>query len=360
MFQALRMPTARLAFLIISQMTLVVSATAQTTFEGQTIRIAVNATSGGPSDLLTRQLAPFLTKLIPGKPSIIVENRPGAGGAVGANYIYGQAKPDGQTIGFLTGVLIQGLIGGDNIRFDPAKFQWVGAVSQTQVLLAAKSLNLSSYRDLVKPTKPLVLASLGTNSIADLAHHLFLDMVGAKYKVVTGYPGQPDTLLALGRGEANLANAGYTFYLSRRETILQEGTYDAILQRGEFAPDGAFRRNKQLLEFPTMIEAITELQPAALNSVDFATNRSIVGAFAVHFGYILPPATAPAIVSMMRKAFSEALNDPEARALVRKSLMVDYDFVDGVASQNVVEKIGAEYYADSRIAERLKQLMASK
>ena len=109
-----------------------------------------------------------------------------------------------------------------------------------------------------------------------------------------------------------------------------------------------------------MIEAISEINPAALDSVDFATNRSLVGSFAVHFGYMLPPGTPPAIVGTIRKAIGSALNDPEARALVRKSLLVDYEFVDGETSQGIVEKLRAEYYADPRIAERLKQIMANK
>lgn len=138
---------ACLTSLAASQLIYAASASAQQpSFEGQTIRIALNNTSGGPSDLLARQFAPFMQTYLPGKPSIIVENRPGAGGAVGANYVYAQAKPDGLTIGFLVGVVTQGLIGGENIRFDPAKFHWVGAVSQTQVLLAAKELTLSSFR----------------------------------------------------------------------------------------------------------------------------------------------------------------------------------------------------------------------
>ncbi len=361
MHRTLRLARACLTVLAASQFFLGGAARAQQpSFEGQTIRIALNNTSGGPSDLLARQFAPFMKTYLPGNPTIIIENRPGAGGAVGANYVYAQAKPDGLTIGFLVGVVTQGLIGGENIRFDPAKFLWVGAVSQTQVLLAAKELNLSSFRDLLKPAKPLVMAGMGTNSTADVAHRLFLDMIGAKYKAVSGYPGQPEIQLALSRGEANLANAGHTLYLARRDTIRKEGLYDAVLQRGEYAPDGTFRRNPQLAEIPTMIEAITEINPAALKSVDFATNRSLVGAFAVHFGYMLPPGTPPAIVSTIRTAISGALNDPEARALVRKSLSVDYDFVDGQTSQGIVEKLRAEYHADPRIAERLKQIMANQ
>ena len=97
-------------------------ASAQSSFEGQTIRIAVGTTAGAATDVLARQLAPFISRHLPGKPIVAVENRPGAGGAVAGGYIYNLAKPDGQVVGFLTGAVTQGLIGGENIRFDPAKF----------------------------------------------------------------------------------------------------------------------------------------------------------------------------------------------------------------------------------------------
>lgn len=332
----------------------------QVSFANQTVRILLNNTSGGPSDLLARQFAPFIKNELPGKPSIIVENRPGAGGVIGANYIFTQAKADGLTLGFLVGVVTQGLIGGDNIHFDPMKFKWVGAVSQTQVLLAANSLSLSSYKDLLKNDKTLVLAGMGTNSTADVANNLFLEMIGAKFKSVSGYPGQPEMQMALSRGEASLANAGHAFYLARRDAIRKEGLYDAILQRGEYGPDGSFRRNKQMPEIPTTVEAITELNPSALNGVDFATYRSLAGAFAIHFGFMLPPATPPAVVNAYRTAISKALNDPEARALVRKSLLIDYDFVDGETNQKLVEKLHSDFYQDPRIAERLKGIMEVK
>ncbi len=338
----------------------VTTACAQPSFEGQTIRIAVSSTTGGSIDIQARQFAPFIAKHIPGKPLVIVENRPGAGGAVGANYIYNLAKPDGQTIGFLFGIVTQGLIEGENIRFDPAKFHWLGTVSANAVLLAHKDLNLSSFRELLKPGKPLVLASQGASATGDMANRLFLDMIGAKYKYVPGYPGQAETILALSRGEATLANTTHALYLSRRDAIRQEGIYDAIVQRGEIALDGTSRRNKLLPEIATMIEAIGELNPAALKSVDYATYQSLLGAFAIQQGFMLPPAAPPAIVSTMRKAISDALNDPEARKIVSATLKVDYDFVDGESSQRLVEKIRAEYYADARIAERLKQLTASK
>lgn len=333
---------------------------AQATFEGQTIRLVIASTASGPTDTLGRQFAPFIARHIPGKPNVVVENRPGAVGAVAANYMYAVAKPDGLTIGLMFGMLTQGLMRGDGIQYDPAKFNILGAISATQVLLARNDLKAKSARDLLKPAKPLVLASLGSGSTTDAANRLFLGMIGAPYKYVTGYPGQAEAVLAVARDEANLANFSHSAYLARRESIAKEGLYDALIQRGELTPAGTFQRNKQLAELPTMVEAIAEINPAALKGADFASYRSIVGALAVHYSFVLPPKASPAVVEALRKAVSAGIEDPEARRTVQSMLKSDYEFIDGPGSQRIVERIRDEYGADPRIGERLKQIMTSK
>ena len=333
---------------------------AQAPFEGQTVRLVIASTASGPTDTLGRQFGPFIARHIPGKPTLVVENRPGGVGVIAANYMYSVARPDGLTIGLMFGMVTQGLMAGEGVRYDPAKLQLLGSISQTQVLLARKDLGLSAPRDLLKPARPLVLASLGAGSTTDAANRLFLDMIGASYQYVSGYPGQAEAVMAVARGEANLANAGDTTYLSRRESIRAEGLYDALVQRGELSADGKWRRNHQLAELPTMVEVIGEVAPQALESGDFATYRSIVGALAVHFAFVAPPATPPAVVETLRKAVSAGIEDPEARRVVGGMLKTDYVFVDGPSSQRIVEQLRGEYAADPRIERRLKQIMGGK
>ena len=336
------------------------SAQAQQSFEGQTIRLVIASTASGPTDTVGRQFAPFIAKHIPGKPNLIIENRPGAVGVVAANYMYNVAKPDGLSIGVMFGMVTQGLMKNDGIMYDPAQFEILGAVSATQVILGHKDLKYKSARDFLKPATPLVLASLGTGSTTDAANRLFLEMIGAPYKFVTGYPGQAEAILAVARGEANLANASHSAYLARKDSIQKEGLYDAVIQRGELTAEGAFKRNKQLPDLPTMIEAIAEIKPDALKTADFAAYRSIVGSLAVHYSFVLPPKTPAAIVAALRKAMSDGLEDPEARRTVQAMMKSDYEFIDGPSSQKIVERLRDEYAADPRIGDRLKAIMSVK
>ena len=335
-------------------------ALAEVSFEGKTIRFEIASTPSGPTDTMGRVFAPHIARYLPGKPAIQLDNRPGAAGVIAANYIYNVAKPDGLTVGVLLGMVTSGLMQTGGVSFKPANFQMVGAISATQVLLVRKDAGLKTPADFLKPAKPIVLASLGTGSTTDAANRLFLDMIGAKYRYVTGYPGQAETILALSRDEANVANASHTTYLQRRDNIRQEGLFDAFLQRGELTPEGGFKRNVSLPEVPTIVEAIQQIKPEALESADFAAYRSVVGSMAVHYSFVLPPKTPPEIVEAFRKAMIQALDDPETRKSVQEIIKSDYDFVTGADGQKIVQELEKSYDADPRVGARLKEIMAVK
>lgn len=349
----------RIAIAAASVFLLGCSAQAQTNFEGKTIRFMVASTPGGPTDMMARAFAPFIARYLPGKPTVVFENRPGAVGVIAANYIYNVTKPDGLTAGVLLGMVTNGLMRIQGVQYEPGKFQMIGSISATQVLLARNDLGLKTATDLLKPAKPLVLASLGSGSTTDAANRLFLDMIGAQYKYVTGYPGQAETILALGRGEANLANASHNTYLSRRESIVSENLYDAFLQRGELTATGTFKRNAQLSDLPTMVEAIEQIKPESLQSADFAAYKSVVGSMALHYSFVLPPATPKDIVAAYHKAFIAGLDDKETRQTVQRMIKSDYEYVNGTDAEVLIKSLEKAYNADPRIGARLNDIMAT-
>jgi hypothetical protein len=178
--------------------------------------------------------------------------------------------------------------------------------------------------------------------------------------VVGGFRGQADSILALARNEVSLDTLGLTAYLASRDAIRQEGIYDAVVQRGELNPDGTFGRNRLIPEIPTMIETVQAVRPDMVKSVEFAANASIVGAFAVHIGFVLPPGAHDSIVLTLRKAVSDALNDPEARTLLQTKLKTEYDFVDGKTCEEIVARLDADFHADPRIAQVINHITSEK
>ena len=114
-------------------------------YEGKTIRLIVGFTAGGGYDAYTRTIGRHMGKHIPGNPVMIVENMPGAGSMISANYVYKAAKPDGLTIGhFIGGLFLQQLLGKPGIEFDAAKFQYVGVPGQDNFVIGiAKSTGIT-------------------------------------------------------------------------------------------------------------------------------------------------------------------------------------------------------------------------
>lgn len=330
------------------------------TFAEKTIRIVFSFSPGDAADILIRQLAPLIAARLPGRPTIVVENRPGAGGIVAANYLYNAASADGLTLGFLVAPAHQSLIGDASVKFDASKFHWVGAIPQTQVLMASKKLKIEKAGDWLKPSGELILALAGQSSVGSMTNRLFLDMVGARYRTVTGYPGQSETNLALARGEITLSNSGLSTYLQLRDRIRGEGLYDAVLQRGEVGIDGILRRNKKIGEIPTMLEAIAELKSSAMEGPEVNAYKTFVGTMAIQYGLVLPPKASDEVVKIFRQAVSEALNDQMSHDMVRSQLKTDYDFIDGAGSEAIVTRLHATYRSEPEIPKIAARLIQSK
>src|SRR6187200_3391563 len=116
---------------------LIAPASAQDFYRGKSIRLIVGASAGGGYDTYSRTIARHMGKHIPGNPTFIVENMPGAGFLISANHMYNIAKADGLTIGhFIGGLFLQQLLGKEGIQFDARKFGYVGAPAQDNYVLA--------------------------------------------------------------------------------------------------------------------------------------------------------------------------------------------------------------------------------
>ena len=149
----------RIAILVVTRsystlcLALAITPSAQSNFyEGKTIRIIVGFTAGGGYDAYTRTIARHMGKHIPGNPTIVVENMPGAGSMISANYTFKVAKPDGLTIGhFIGGLFLQQLLGKPGIEFDAAKFEYVGVPAQDNFIFGVhKSTGITDVERLAR------------------------------------------------------------------------------------------------------------------------------------------------------------------------------------------------------------------
>jgi len=332
---------------------------ADVNFAGKTIRVIVNFAAGGPSDIFARHYQKDLSRFLPGNPTVIVENRPGAAGMLGANYLYNLAQKDGLTVGSLTAIAVHPILGKPNVKFDIAKFRWLGAVPQTQVLMVSSKIGVRKPADLLRPGEPLIYGTTGVNA-AYVNTRLFLELIGAKFKAVSGYRGQVRAIQALRRGEINVTDLGISGYLPNLETYRKEQSMFALLQRGVLDKAGKFSRLPVLSNLPTMEEVIAAANPAGLKSAKFAAIKAVLGTYQIQYGFMLPPATPNALVAALRTGYAKMFHDPSIQKETKKRFKVDHEFIDGASAQRYVESLFADFEANKEVQKVIHAIAKAK
>lgn len=300
-------------------------------FKGKNVTIVAGSAAGGGVDLYARLIGRHLQKHVPGNPSVIVQNMPGAGSLAAAYHVYSVAPKDGTVMAAVPApALFDPLMAGHDLSgYDPRKFNYLAnANADTLVCVARKDAPVKSYSELFE--KELVVGGSGPGSALWYYPTMERYVLGAKYKVVAGYRGSQDLSLALQRNEIQ-AVCGL-FWSSAKQQ------YPGVLQ-----PDGDVRllvqhdtRSLPYLKsvgVPLSIDfAKTEQQRAALEA--FLSQGSVSRPF------ILPPGVAPERVAVMRKALADTLRDKDLLAEATKSGM-DVASETGEDVQKQVEKIYA-------------------
>ena len=194
--------------------------------------------AGGGYDVYARLLARFMEKHIPGNPSIIVQNMPGAGGMVAANYVYEVAKPDGLTMAMPARELYLAQIGGvAELKVDFRKFIPVISLTDenpTIYMRADSYTSIGAIQEAVRQGKPLPrVGATGVGSTGYVLPRVLEELVGIKlFNIIAGYPGGPDVDLALVKSEIHGAGRTYVSLLERSRHMLEKGEIAVILQGG--------------------------------------------------------------------------------------------------------------------------------
>jgi tripartite-type tricarboxylate transporter receptor subunit TctC len=182
------------------------AAQAQDFYRGKTVTLFAGQPPGGGIDSEMRLVARFLGKFIPGEPSFLPMNMQGAGGIILGNHLYGVAKPDGLTLGMpgRTGFALAPVISAADTKYDLRKFTWIGSsASSNFVLWMRRQANVRSFDDLRNAQRQIVIASSGSTTANSIMPEVLARYEKLPLKVVRGYPGINDAILAVERGEAD-------------------------------------------------------------------------------------------------------------------------------------------------------------
>lgn len=312
-------------------------------YEGKAIRIIVGTSPGGGYDTYTRVIARHFGKYIPGNPTIIVDNMPGAGGLVAANHLFKVAKPDGLTVGhFVGGQFLQQLLGRPGIEFDALKFEYIGVPAQDNFVFGvAKTTGITSAEQWLAAKTAVKFGAIAagdgtydTSKVVEVA-------LGLPIQIVSGYKGTAPIRLAFNSGEVGgLSNSWQSFRSTWRKE-LETGEVMIVLQLSA----------KPHPDLPKV--------PLAMNLAKTDESRKLIQAVAQAHGaavrpYVLPPGTPKDRVDILRKAFMEAIKDPE---LLNEAGKANLEINPGSGEElerNVRELLRLEPSVVARLKEILK------
>lgn len=301
---------------------------AQTPFyQGKTIRIIVGASAGGGYDTYSRTIARHMGKHIPGNPVFVVENMPGAGFLISANYMYNIAKPDGLTVGhFIGGLFLQQLLGKPGIEFDARRFGYIGVPAQDDYVLGvSKKTGVTSMDQWLKSKTIVKLGGVGVGSATDDIPKVLMATIGLPVQLVSGFKGTADVRLAYDSGEVGGVCNAWESFKSTWRNELESGDLTLILQN-------TAKPHPELSKIPLAIDyAKTDegkrLIRALVHSVG-PTARP----------YVLPPGTPKDRVTILQNAFMATMKDPEFLAEAAKAKL-DINPLDGAELEHNVREV---------------------
>ena len=283
-------------------------------YQGKTIRIVVGYPAGSAHDLWARMIASQLTKHIPGNPGTVVQNMPGAGSMTATNYIYGVAKPDGQTLGVNNAALyFEQLLKKKEVQFDWPRLSWIGSTTPTSPLLYMWAN--TPYKTIHDVRAAAVAPKCGVTGTGNTGYYLpklLEQAIGAKFQLVTGYQGGADIELAVERGEVHCRAFTVQVFFGREpfHTWRSKNQVRVLVQGGR-------KRDARLPDTPLFTELMEQYKASEAHRrlVQVMLGSGEFGS-APMFG---PPGIPSEQIRVLRAAYAKALASPDLITEAKKS-----------------------------------------
>lgn len=309
-------------------------------YRGKTISMVVSSSPGGGYDTLSRAIARYLGKHIPGNPAVVIRNMPGAGGIVATSFTAKVAPRDGLTIaGVQNNTPFEPLFGTKEADYDPTKLTWLGTPSiETGTLIAWHTSAIHTLDDARR--LEMTAGASGANSTPSFYARLLNELLGLKIKVIPGFPGQNEAYLAMERGE--LDSYGVTFWSSLTSTKpdwIRDKKIRVLVQYGpEKEPD--------LGDTPYGPDLVSDPDDKLLFEAAYAP-------LAAGRPFVAPPDLPPDRAAALRAAMLATFSDPDFLAeAAKQQLQVDKP-TPGEKLQAFIARV---YTMPPRIAERLRKI----
>ena len=319
-------------------------------YRGKSLTLVVGNGPGGGFDVFARLLARFIGHYVPGKPNVLVQNMPGAGSLVAANYLYNLAPKDGTTFGLIArNMPLIGLLGNNaNVRFDPLRFTWLGSSSNfsndAYVLIVRKDAPVTSIDDALRPGGPrLVLGGTADGGSSSDVPKILRDALGLNVTLITGYRDSAAIYLAMENGEVTGRTNELSSIMSTRPSWLApDANYKLLLQYARAT------RLPSLADVPTARELAPNDKARALIQFTEAP-------FTMAWPYSAPPGLPVDRAAALRDAFSAAHRDRQF-LMEAKTLGID---ISPVSAEELSRSIDELSRAPADMSDYVRRLLAS-
>jgi tripartite-type tricarboxylate transporter receptor subunit TctC len=266
-------------------------------YKGKTVRIHVGASAGGEYDLLARLIGKHIGRFIPGNPNVIIVNMPGAIGVTMSNHLYARAEKDGTALGLVNNNQpIMEVLGVASIRFKLAQFRWIGAIAPVENMIIVRSARGVKTVDEARKTE-LVVGSMGRGNLTYAFPALMNDLVGTRFKIVTGYVSGPEMNLALERGEVDARSSSWSSLVSTNADWIRDKKIQILVQAGPRS------KEKDLASLPSIEDLAKNADDKAVVDLIFAGSR-------MGRPLAAPPEIPADRLAALRNAFAAVMKDP--------------------------------------------------
>jgi tripartite-type tricarboxylate transporter receptor subunit TctC len=312
-------------------------------YAGKTVNFIVGTDVGGGFSIYARVLSRHLGRFIPGNPTVVMKNMPGAGGATASSYFYRIAPKDGTVIGSVAPNAILGrLLDGNVGQYDPTKFIYLaGAERGTRLCMTFAHSKTRTLEDALRQRTVIGATSVGspTREYAAMIKHA----TGVQFEIVSGYKGPPDLFLAMSRGEIDgVCGLDWTALKSQQPEWLRDGKLNILVQ-------ASIEPHPELAKLGVPVP-----WPYIRNDTDRRAVEVMVG-FEQAFGksYLVPPETPADRVAILRQAFAAVLKDKDFLAEAEK-VRIEITAQSGEDVQRVVQNA---YASTTAVIERLRKIV---
>ena len=305
---------------------------------GKTVQMIIGFGAGGGYDAWGRVVARHISKHLPGNPTVVPQNMPGAGSFLAANNIYNIAPKDGTAMGIIARDAALGPItGASGARFDPTKLTWLGTpTTETNVCIAynTPSLRVKTFKDLYQ--SELVVGDTGVGTGTHAYPKALNALLGTKFKIISGFPASSDVFLAMERGEVDGICESLDSVSGKRPDWIKNNKVVILLQ-------GGATPNAELKDVPFVVDLARNAEEK--QAIEFLYAGQGIGR-----PFIAPPDMPAERAKMVRDAFDATMKDPEFIAdAARQKLDVDPESGEHLAAlikkiyatpKPIVDKIG--------------------